>query len=360
MKAIRAGVVLVVGSALCAALISPMPAALAAQSTVDDETSLMSDSAIAQINARNQQLFAATGLVVAVVVVRGSNEETALPSAAVAADKIAKGYYGAVVWVATGGEKSDILFTGKALKWIPYHEQTSLQHDLSYTIRYCCPSDTLPGIVDQIASAMETGSKSPPSPRNYVNDQIGVLNGPEIEQIVARDQRLEAATGKGVAVVLFSELPGKASGVLAYALAQTLNVNGQVAALVWVAKGQQASHFAMIQAPNFDTIPEAMVTSIGNSFQGDVQAGDFGQAIVAAVDRTATAIEGTSTPMPSQASAAQIVQPASPQAAEPSATNLAAPQPAPRSSGNGTAVVIFLVLAIAVLFVTMALRQKYR
>jgi uncharacterized membrane protein YgcG len=344
--------------ALCtAATLALTTPALSDFTTVVDETSLMSDAAIGQINTRNGQLFDATGLVVVVVVERGSNVDTAPLDAISAADKLAKGNYGALIWVATGGERSDILFTGKALKWVSYELQASLRRQLIGSMRYCCPSDTVPAAVDQLASAMEAGSKIPLSAGNYVRDDLGVLNDQQMSQIVAREERLEAATGKGVGVVLFPEEPGKLSPQIAYSMATSFRVNGQIAALVWMTRSPQAEHFAVMQTPGFTTIPEATEQSIGNSFQADMQTGKFGDAIVAALDRTATALEDTSTPMPSQAPSPQGSPSAGPATAEGSAAP-AAPTSAPGASGTGTAVVIFVAFAIIVLVVTLAVRRK--
>ena len=344
-------------SLFCAALSLTLSAQTFTDQTVIDQTSLMSDAAVAQINARNKQLFDATGLIVAVVVMRGASGEIALSNGIPVADTIAKGSYGALVWVATGGEKSDVVFTGKALKWVSYEEQETLRRELSSNIRYCCPSDIVPRVVDHIASMMESGSKLGPSPRNYIRDDLGLLNDAQLADIVAREKRLEAATGKGVGVVLFPEQPGKVSGMVAFSMAQTFNVSGQIAALVWLTSGRQAARFAVIQTPDFTTIPDATEQSISNSFQADMQTGKFGDAIVAAVDRTATAIEGTSTPLPQTPTPAQSPS-AQATPAESTPSPAETPAPRPSASGTGTAVVIFVAFAIIVLFVTLALRRK--
>ena len=352
--ALRATIALV-----CAALSLALSAQTFTDQTVVDETTLMSDAATAQINARNKQLFDATGLIVVVVAMRGTNGESALTDGIPAADKVAKGSYGALVWVATGGENSDVIFTGKALKWVSYDEQQALRHELSSTIRYCCPSDALPALVDHIASTMEAGSKIAPSARNYIRDDLGILTDSQIADLVTREQRLESATGKGIGVVLFPEQPGKISGMIAFSMAESLNVSGRIAALVWLTRGQQASHFAIIQTPDFSTIPDATEQSISDSFQADMQTGRFGDAIVAAVDRTATAIEDTSTPMPQPPSPSPLESPSTEVSpAENAASPTEIPVTRPGASGTGTAVVIFLAFAIIVLFVTIALRRN--
>jgi len=342
-----------------AAAVSLSPA-LADQSTVDDTTGLMSSTAIAQIDARNQRLYGATGRVVVVVVVRGTDGATASGAGITSADKVAKGYYGALVFVATDAGNSDIVYTGKALKWIPYDEQVSLRQTLINSIQYCCPSDTLPATVDQVASAMEAGEKIAPSASNYVRDRLGVLDDQQTQDIVTREERLEAATGKGIAVVLFPDQPGTVPDDLAYAVAQTLNVNGQIAALIWVDRAADTSRFAIEQTPGFTTIPQATVESISTSFQADMQTGKFGDAIVAAVDRTATALEGTSTPMPTLPP--EPLETAVPQGGP--ATGLAPGQvstsPGRGASGTGTVIAIFVAFAIVVIFVTLALRREHQ
>lgn len=346
------------GLSLAGAIVCSLPQALADQSTVDDTTGLMSSAAIAQIDARNERLYGATGRVVVVVVTRGTGGATAGGAGIAAADRLAKGYYGAVIWVATDAANTDIAYTGKAPHWIPYDEQLSLRENLSATMRYCCPSDTLPGIVGQVANAMEAGERVAPSPSNYVRDRLGVLNAQQTQNIVARDQRLEAATGKGIAVVLFPEQPSTASGAVAYAIAQTLNVGGQIAAVVWVDRGQDASHFAMFQTPGFDTIPQATVDSISSSFQADMQTGNFGDAIVAVVDRTATTLEGTSTPMPTlPPEPAETAVPQEASSASP-APGWVGALPGRSASSTGTVIAIFVAFGIVVVFVTMALRRQ--
>jgi len=344
-------------SLLCAALFLTLSAQTFTDQTVVDGTSLMSDAATAQINARNKQLFDATGLIIVVVAMRGTSGESALADGIPAADKVARGSYGALVWVATDGEKSDVVFTDKALKWVSYDEQQMLRQELSTTIRYCCPSDTLPTVVDHIASLMESGSKIAPSARNYIRDDLGLLTNAQLAELVAREQRLETATGKGIGVVLFPEQPGKMSGVIAFSMAESFNVSGRIAALVWLTSGKQAARFAILQTPDFTTIPDATEQSISNSFQADMQTGRFGDAIVAAVDRTATAIEDTSTPMPQTPAPAESPS-AEVSPAESAASPTETPTTRPGASGTGTAVVIFLAFAIIVLFVTIALRRK--
>lgn len=324
--------------------------------TVVDQTTLMSDAATAQINARNKALFDATGLIVVVVVTRGSSGQTALADGVPAADQIAKGSYGALVWVATGGENTDVLFTGNALKWVSYDDQQALRHELGATMRYCCPADTLPTIVDHIATRMEIGSKVAPNPRNYIRDDLGVLTDAQIADLVARERRLEAATGKGVGIVLFPEEPGRLSSVTAFSMAESFNVSGRIAALIWMTRGPQAAHFSILQTPEFTTIPDATEQSINSSFQADMQTGRFGDAIVAALDRTATAIEDTSTPMPQTAAPAQSPSAeVSPEESVPPPAQTPASRP---GSATGTAVVIFLAFAIIVFFVTLAVRRK--
>ena len=152
--------------------------------------------------------------------------------------------------------------------------------------------------MDIVAAYIVMGSKMPPSADNYVRDRLGDLNAVQVSTIVSREQRLEAATGKGMAVVLFPEAQDSPSAQLAYAIARTMNVSGRIAGIVWVDRGQTAMHFAIEQTPGFNTIAPSSLAAINATFESDMQTGRFGDAVVAAVDRTATAIEGTSTPMP--------------------------------------------------------------
>lgn len=330
-----------------------------ADQTVDDETGLMSSAAVAQIDARNKQLADATGRIVAVVVVRTASDLGAAADAIASADKFAKGKYGAIVWVATGSERSDIVYSGRASKWVLLEEQSALRTDLNGNLRYCCPSETIPGVVDKLATAMEAGSKVPPSSRNYVHDEIGLLGGDQVASIVAREDKVEAATGKGVGVVIFPAQPGKQSGLVAFSMAQSANVKGDVAAIVWVANNGSSYDFNMLPSLTDNSIPETTSDSINRSFQADMQTGKFGDAIVAAVDRTASALEATSTPLPSpnvtpQESASPAGGPG--ESAAPVGQQTAQPRPA--TSGSGTVVLIFLAFAIILFIVIMALRRR--
>ena len=185
------------------------------------------------------------------------------------------------------------------------------------------------------------------------------LDAQQAATILAREQRLETATGKGIAVVLFPEQQGQPSTDLAFSIARTMNVTGRIAAIVWMGRGQTAWHFAVEQTPGFDTIAPSSLDAINATFESDMQTGRFGDAVVAAVDRTATAIEGTSTPMPTLAPEAQ------PPLASPEANS---PPPGPSFlnlfSGIGaspglTFAFLILILVIAAL-VGYALRRADR
>jgi uncharacterized membrane protein YgcG len=330
-----------------------------ADQTVSDVNGLLSSDAVTAIDARNRRLADTTGLIVAVVVVRTAGANGALDAVGTA-DQFARDKYGAIVWVATDSQRSDIVFGGDASKWVPIASQDALRDDLA-NIRYCCPSETLPRVVDEVATAMEAGSKIAPSSQNYVYDGLNMLTGDQAATIVARDEKLQAATGKGVAVVLFPERHDKKSTDLVLTIAQSLNVKGVIAAIVWVTRSGNTYDFSVLQSPGEGTIAETSLESINTSFQADMQTSKLGDAIVAAVDRAASALEATSTPLPSPT--ATTVESGSLESAGPSGATpvpQATPPPARGASGTGTAVVVFLAFALIVLFVTLAVRRQNR
>jgi uncharacterized membrane protein YgcG len=137
-----------------------------------------------------------------------------------------------------------------------------------------------------------------------------------------------------------------------------MNVSGRIAAVVWMDRGQTATYFDVEQTPGFDTIAPSSLAAINSTFESDMQTGRFGEAIVAAVDRTATAIEGTSTPMPTLAPEPEA--PAAPptQTSTPSGVSLFQWLPT-GSSSPGLAIVIIFVFVIALL-VWYAMRRADR
>jgi len=325
---------------------------------VVDHTGLVSSGVIAAIDARNEQLYGATGRVVVVEVSPGGGGQTAYGEGIETADSVAKDRYGAIVWMATTGPQTDIIFVGRAATWIPYDQQVALRHDFAAGARSCCPGDAVAPIVNRIADAMVVGSKVAPDPSNYVRDRLGELDAEQTATIISRDERLEAGTGKGIAVVLMPEQQDAASGVRAVEIAQTLNVKGRIAAVVWVDRSQNASHFSIVQTPGFDTIPQSSLDQISASFQADMQTGSFGDAIVAAVDRTATALEATSTPMPTLAPEPEEAVPEIPAGPTPPGVSLLRSFAPKGVSGTGTVIAIFVAFAIVVVFVTLALRRE--
>lgn len=318
-------------------------------SAVIDQTGLVPKAVVASIDARNEQLYGATGEEVVVAVVRGDAGQSAQNDGVALADQIAPGRYGALVWIATIPGRSDLLFFGRALHWVPYDTQIALRKQLSYNIRYCCPGDSLGNLVDMVAAYIIAGSKTAPSATNYVRDRLGELNAQQVQTIVDREQRLESATGKGIAVTLFPEEQQTPSGELAYSIARTMNVNGRVAGILWVDRGQTALHFAVEQAPGFDTIAPSSLTAINAAFESDMQTGRFGDAVVAAVDRLATAIEGTSTPMPTLAPEPEAPAPLPTQTTTPPGIGLLRWLPGSGGSPALTAAFLIFILAIAAL-----------
>ena len=124
-------------------------------------------------------------------------------------------------------------------------------------------------------------------------------------------------------------------------------------------RGQTAWHFAVEQTPGFDTIAPSSLDAINATFESDMQTGRFGDAVVAAVDRTATAIEGTSTPMPTLAPETQATL-ATPQANEASPqANVFSWFSANGASPGWTLAFLILILALAVL-VGYAMRRADR
>ena len=285
-----------------------------ADSTVVDQTGLMTQNAIAQIDNRNSLLQSTTGTFVGVLVQHGTADETAFDASTVASKALSQ-KFGVLVWVATDAQKADIVYADQALKWITPDQQQVLRGQLGASLRYCCPSDTIPDIVDKIASALESGAKIPTDPRNYIRDDLGLLDAAHVSSIASREEQLESTTGKGIGVILMEEQPGRASGALALSDAQSLNVKGAIAAVIWVARSDGTVTFNMIASPGFvDAIPDSAAHNINASFQADMQSGQLADAIGAAVDRTAAALEAARRlcPRSGHCKAPKIPQPAAP------------------------------------------------
>ncbi|HXW50974.1 MAG TPA: hypothetical protein VEJ41_03195, partial [Candidatus Acidoferrales bacterium] len=179
--------------------------------------------------------------------------------------------------------------------------------------------------------------------------------------IASREQQLESSTGKGIAVILMDEQPGKEPGPEALAESQSLDVNGAIAAVIWVARSGGTLTFSLETSPAFpDAIPDSTLSNINAAFQADMQSGQLDDAIAAAVDRTAAALEASSTPMPASsggsASPGAAQASGAPEAGQTEAT--ATPVPAAGTSRASTALLILIGLAIVILIVTMALRRR--
>jgi len=339
-----------------------LPAFAATGRSVDDESGLLSADTIAQIDARNEQLRDATGVIVAVLIVPGSNGETE-SALRTRADALFKDKYGALLYVSISPEVTDIIFADQGMKWISDGQRTALRNDLVGNLRYCCPGETVPAMVDKIATAMETGSREPVTTRNYVNDRISLLTGYQIAAIAAREQVLEKTTAKGIAVETLNAEQGKLSSVAALRDALTLNVKGDVAEIIWIAKSPDGLNFNVMQSPADQLLSEPQLQTINSQFAADLRSGDYGAAIVSAVDRTATALEAVATPPATQAAQPATVSPAAEptvsQAAEPQSA--ATPPPPPRANdSNAAAIVVLLVLALLLLAVFTAARHARR
>jgi uncharacterized membrane protein YgcG len=346
----------------CAFLASPLIGSPArADSTVVDRTGLMTQNAIAHIDNRNALLENATGTSIAVLVEHGSPNETS-SDAATAAQQVFSSSFGVLVWVATDTRQADIVFLQPALKWVTPDQQAALHQQLAGSLQYCCPSDTLPALVDTIAADLESGAKLPPDPRNYVRDDLGLLDDLHISTIAAREQQLESTRGLGVGVILMEAQPGKSAADSALLQAQSLDVKGAIAAVVWVARSGGSLTFSMEPAANFaNAIPDSTVANINAAFQADMQSGQLADAIAAAVDRTAAALQASSTPMPSVTALGSQSPGAALASSQPEAQASAsaiATSSAPGTSRASTALLILIGLAIIVLIVTMALRRR--
>lgn len=331
--------------------------------TVDDETGLLGNQNIDAIESRNKTLHDATGVLVAVVIVHGNNGETAL-AASDKADAMTKNADAAVIFVATDTEQTDIIFVNQGAKWISADEQTALRADLSGNMRYCCPGETVPGIVDKIAADLEAGAKLPVSGRNYIHDRLGLLSEDQISEIAAREEKLEAATGRGIAVETLTAQPNQLPSVAAYTDAVALNVKGSIAAVIWLAKNADQLSFNVMQSPfEKGLIADAELERINGMLKSDLQAGDSGAAVVAAVDRTASQIEAVSTPPPSESPAATVESASPSELGSPSAEE--SPQaettatPAPASNSNAAAWAFFVAIAV-LLIVLIAISRRTR
>lgn len=344
----------------CACLVSLFASGRAlADSMVDDRTGLMTQNATAQIDNRNGLLENNIGTAIAVVVEHGTPGETSM-DAARAAQQSFSSSFGALVWVATDTRQADIVFAQPALKWVTPDQQTALRQQLTSTLQYCCPSDALPAIVNAVAADLESGAKLPTDPRNYVRDGLGLLDDLHVSTIASREQQLESTRGLGIGVILMEAQPGKSSGDIALIQAQSLDVKGAIAAVVWVARSGGSLTFSMEPAAGYaSSIPDSTVSNINASFQADMQSGQLADAIAAAVDRTAAALQASSTPMPSVAPLGSASPGALPESAESaSAQPAVAVASAPGTSRASTALLILIGLAIVVLIVTMAVRRR--
>src|SRR5579872_5274848 len=117
-----------------------LPAFAATGRSVDDESGLLSADTIAQIDARNEQLRDATGVIVAVLIVPGSNGETE-SALRTRADALFKDKYGALLYVSISPEVTDIIFADQGMRWIPDGQRTALRNELDGNLRYCCHGD---------------------------------------------------------------------------------------------------------------------------------------------------------------------------------------------------------------------------
>jgi uncharacterized membrane protein YgcG len=335
-----------------------------AQSAVVDKIGSLPQIAITQIDDRNSVLEGKTGTAIAVLIEHGTTDESDQDAEAAAASAVAQ-KFSVLVWVETGLPKGDIIYTDPALKWVTPAEQDVLSAQLQSAVQVCCLSDSLPRLVDAIATDMENGSQVPPDPRNYILDDIGLLDAAHTDAIAAREQQLESATNKGIGVILMDEQPGQSSATIALKDAESLNVKGDIAAVVWVARSGSSLTFSMVPAPAYaDIIPASTADNINASFNADMQSGQIGDALVAAVDRTAAAVAGTSTPTPAASGTQSLgVGGGTPSASQgPSPQGLAQSNLAPKrgASQTWTALLILIAVAAVILIVVIAIRRNQR
>jgi uncharacterized membrane protein YgcG len=343
-----------------AGLISPA----FAQSGVVDKTGVLPQIAIAQIDDRNSVLEGKTGTSIAVLVEHGTADESEQDAEATTASAVGQ-KFSVLVWVETGQPNGDIIYSEPAIKWVTPAQQDVLAAQLQSALQVCCLSDNLPRIIDAIATDMENGSQVPPDPHHYILDDIGLLDPSHTEAIAAREQQLESATNKGIGVILMDEQDGQSSGAIALKDAESLNVKGDIAAVVWVARSGSSLTFSMVPAPAYaDVMPASTADNINASFIADMQSGQIDDAVVAAVDRTAAAVAGTSTAAPAasgtQAQGVSSGTPPAPQSLSSPATAQASIPSRPRSSQTWTALLILIAVVAVILIVVIAIRRNQR
>jgi uncharacterized membrane protein YgcG len=335
-----------------------------AQSAVVDKTGSLPQIAITQIDDRDSVLDGKTGTTIAVLIEHGTNDESDQDAEATAASAVAQ-KFSVLVWVETGLPRGDIIYTDPAIKWVTPAEQDVLSSQLQSALQVCCLSDSLPRLVDAIATDMENGSQQPSDPHNYILDDIGLLDAAHTAAIVAREQQLESATNKGIGVILIDEQPGQSSAAIALKDAQSLNVKGDIAAVVWVARSGSSLTFSMVPAPAYaDAIPASTADNINASFNADMQSGQIGDALVAAIDRTAAAVAGTSTSAPAASGTpGQGAVGGTPSASPgPSSQGLTQPSLPPKRGASQTWTVLLILIAVVavILIVVIAIRRNQR
>jgi uncharacterized membrane protein YgcG len=185
-----------------------------AQSMVLDQTGSLPQITLTQIDDRNGALQTKTGTSIAVLIEHGTTDESEQDAQTTAQNALGQ-KFGVLVWIQTGFSRGDLIFSNAVAKWIPPDEQDALTAQVQNAAATCCLSDSLPHVIDTIASAMEAGSAAPPDPQHYIFDQIGLLDAAHVARIVAREKQLESGTGKGVGVILIQPQPDESPSAVA-------------------------------------------------------------------------------------------------------------------------------------------------
>jgi uncharacterized membrane protein YgcG len=338
--------------AVIAVLVAAAVPALA-QSFVVDQTGSLPGLTISQIDDRDSALESKTGTGIAVFVEHGTPDESEQDATAKAQAALGR-RFSVLVWIQNGLGSGDVIYGAPAIKWVSPDQQNALNAQLQKALQTCCLSDSLPQLVDAIATDMEAGSAIAPDPHHYVLDDLGLLDATRLATIAGREQQLEATTGKGIGVILLEAPANGSAGDAALKDARSLNVKGDVAAVVWVARNGTSLTFSAIPTAGYaNRVSQASFDSINANFQSDMQSGQIADAIVAAVDRTAAAVAGVATPAPAPATTGLNTEANLPVVAAPAASANAAALAAGAKKRQAWYVVLIVVAIIALVTVVV-------
>jgi uncharacterized membrane protein YgcG len=329
-----------------------------AQSFVVDQTGSLPAFTISQIDDRNSALESKTGTGIAVFLEHGTPDETEQDAEAKAQAALGQ-RFSVLVWIQNGLGSGEVIYGAPAIKWVSPDQQDALNRQLQKALQTCCLSDSLPRLVDAIATAMEAGSAIAPDPHHYVLDDLGLLDAAHLATIAGREQQLEASTGKGIGVILLQAPANGSVSDAALKDARSLNVKGDVAAVVWVARNGTSLTFSAVPTAGYaDSVSQASFDSINANFQSDMQSGQIGDAIVAAVDRTAAAVAGVATSTPAATAAVSNAEAASAPAQEASAAPASAAALAADAKKRQAWYVVLVVVAIIALAAVVVIAYR--